>query len=542
MTVAPSMGKQYALDVLEGKIVTGKLIKLACKRYLEDLERVDLIFNIEKAERVKKFIGLFTHFTGKFDKQPFELLNYQHFLIENLYGFYWLDGRRRFTSCYLQMARKSGKTQLSAALVLYHLIADGEPDANVFLAASSKEQAKIAYKAAKEFAIQLDTKEKLYKCYRDEIKFNKGTNRLKVLASDSRRLDGYNPSAYIIDEYHAHPNSDVRDAMKSGTGMRINPMEVIITTAGTSKLSPCFALRSTCVEVLHGLKTDDSQFSMIFELDENDDWTEPDNFIKAQPNLGITVTREYMLSELQKAKNQPSEEPNFRTKLLNQFVDSYSVWIPSHYILESSKPLTFEYFKGERAYCGIDLASVSDLTVVSYLFFKDEKYQIKCLFYLPEESLNISPDRAFYKQWVREGFLKVTPGNVTDYDYILSDLLSVGKLFKIRTIYYDSWNATNFAIKATSERLPLEQFSQTIGNFNGATREIERLLLTKQVVIDNNPILRWNFENVVLRTDYNGNCKPDKAKSGSKIDGVIASIQALAAYMKDNSKTKIKIH
>ena len=535
-------GMKYARSVLNGEVVAGNLIKLACTRFLNDLERKDLVFDFEKADYVKRFISLFHHFTGKFSKVKFELLPWQKMLVENLYGFYWLDGRRRFTTCYLQLARKGGKTELAAALVLYHLIADGEPDSNVFLCASSKEQAKYAYKACKEFATQLDVKENIYKCYRDEIKYNKGTNRLKVLASDAKRLDGSNPSCILIDEYHAHPNSDVRDAMKSGTGMRTQPMEIVITTAGTSKLTPCYTLRCACVEVLHSLKIDDSQFTLIFELDEGDDWTNPDNFIKAQPNLGVTVSLDYMLTELQKAKNQPSEEPNFKTKLLNMFVDSYTVWIPSQYLLDSSKPVNFEDFKGERSYLGVDLASVSDLTVVSYLFNKDDKYFIKCLFYLPEESLNTSPDSAFYKQWKREGYLITTPGNVTDYDYILADIKDVSKIFKIRTIYYDSWNATSFATKATSERLPLEPFSQTTGNFNGATRELERLMLTGQVVIDNNPILRWNFDNIALRADYNGNVKPDKNKSGSKIDGVIATIQALAAYMKDNNKPKTKIY
>lgn len=534
-------GMQYAEDVLSGSINAGTLIKLACHRFLDDLNREDLVFNEERANHVKKFIGLFHHYTGKFDKKQFTLLPWQHLFIENLYGFYWLDGRRRFNSAYLQLARKGGKTQLSAALCLYHLIADGEPDANVFLAAGSKEQAKIAYKACRILATQLDPKEKLYRCFRDEITFNKIPNKLKVLASDSTKLDGYNPSAYLIDEYHGHANSLVRDVLKSGTGMRISPMEIIITTAGFNKLLPCYTLRNTCADVLHNLTIDDTLFAMIFELDEEDDWQDEKNFVKCQPNLDITISREYMRARVQSAKNTPSDETEIRTKIFNMWCDAANIWIPSSYILSNSKRLDINDFAGLPCYIGVDLASTQDLTVSIFTFIKDGHIYSIPKFYIPEESLKTRIDKEIYKQWKRDGYLNVTPGNVTDYEYITKDIMDASKIVKIRKIAYDDWNATQWATDCTKLRLPLEPFSQMLGNFNGPTRELERLLMTNKITIDNNPILRWNFSNVTIRMDCNGNVKPDKAKSANKIDGVIALIQSIAILIEDSRRVKSKI-
>ena len=535
-------GEQYALDILSGKIISGSFIKLACKRYLEDRQRTDLDFNIEKADYVKKFIGLFHHYTGKFDKQKFNLLPWQSFLVENLYGFYWKDGRRRFNTSFIQLARKAGKTQLSAALCLYHLIADGEPDAKVFLAAASKDQANIAYSAVSALAKQLDPKEKMYKCYRSEIIFNKSTNRLKVLASDSTKLDGYNPSAYLIDEYHAHPTSAVRDVLKSGIGMRISPMEILISTAGFNKLSPCYTLRTTCIDILHGLKQDDSLFTMIFELDENDDWELEENWIKAQPNLDVTVTRAYMRNQVVAAKNNPTEEVGILTKNFNKWCDAENIWINSDVISRNSKSLNIEDFRKEQCYVGVDLASVQDLTAVAYMFFKDGKRYVFIKYYIPAESLNTRADKELYKDWCRRGLLTVTQGNVTDYDYITKDILDMSNICKIKHIAYDKWNSTQWATQATVLRLPLEEYSQSIGNFNAPTRELERLLLSDEIILDNNEILRWNFENVQLKRDHNGNVKPSKEHDKKKIDGVIAVIQALAMLIKDSAKPITKIH
>ena len=532
---------QYVDDIKKGKIKSCRYIKLAVERFEKDLVRADLKFDDQRVQRVIDFIQLLRHTVGKFENKPFILSDWQVFIIANLHGFYNPDGSRRYTSAYIELARKGGKTAFVAALALYALSADGEGGAEVLLAANSKEQAKIAFNIASNFVKKVDIKGKYYKPYRNEVKFDLSNSKMMVLAADATKLDGLNCSCGIVDEYHSAPNSSVRDVISSSQGMRENPQLLTITTAGFNKTFPCYLLRQTNIEVLEGLKSDDSAFCMIYTIDEGDDWQDPQNWIKSNPNLGITVTKKYLADQVLKAKNNPSEEVNILTKNFNVWCDSSSVWIPSQYIISNSENLHLDYFTGASCFVGVDLASVQDLTAVSYVFKVEDQIYIVPRFFIPEESLQTRVDKETYKLWVKQGHLQVTPGNVTDYEYITRDMLEVGQLLKIKKIAYDSWNSTQWAAEATRRKLPLEPFSQTPGNFNGATRELERLVMTGKVTFDNNPILRWNFNNVTIRTDSNGNIKPDKAKSISKIDGVIAAIQGVAMLIEDTRKVKSRI-
>ena len=523
---------KYAQDVLAGNIVSCENIKLACKRFLSDLKREDLEFREGVVDRAIAFIGTLKHFAGKSSGQPFILESWQQFIVANIIGWYWKDsGDRRFTSSYIEVSRKNGKTALAAALCLYYLIADGEDGAEVDLAANSKEQAKIAFSFCSSFTKQLDPLGNYLKPYRDQITFNINNSKLKVFAADDSKLDGFNASFGLVDEYHSAKNSKVRDVIKSSMGMRQNPHLCTITTAGFDKSLPCYKLRTTGVEILNGLKVDDSLFIAIYSLDEGDDWTDQQNWVKCTPNLDVTVTSKYIREQVQSAINNPSEEVGVKTKTLNLWCDSSSVWMPESYIVKTSQSINLEDFKGCSCYIGVDLAATSDLTAVSYLVVKDSKYYFKTDYYLPEAALKEKPDRELYKYWKQMGLIKVTEGNVTDYDYITNDLVSASEFLNIQAVGYDKYNATQWAIQATDLGLPLQEYPQTLGNFNKPTREIERLILSGKAVIDNNEINRWCFKNVTLKSDYNGNVKPNKSSKNKKIDGAIAMIQALGMFL-----------
>lgn len=532
---------KYVEDIDSGKIASCRYVKLAVARFKADVLRTDLVFEEERAQRVVDFIEMLKHSTGKFEGKRFILSDWQIFVIGNMYGFFNTDGSRRYTSAYLEMSRKQGKSAFIAALGLYSLSCDGEGGAEVLFVANSKEQARIAFGIGSGFVKKLDPKSKHFKPFRYDIKFPRTTSVMKVLSADASKLDGYNCSFGVVDEYHSAPDSSVRDVIKSSQGMRENPMLATITTAGFNKQGPCYALRATGIEILESLKTDDSSFILIYTLDTDDDWTDEKVWIKASPNLGVTVTKKYLSEQVQQAKNSPSEEVSILTKNFNVWCDSSSVWIPSHYIYLASKDIKAEDFNKEEAWVGVDLASVQDMTAVAIVIKKDGKYNVLFKFYVPEESLATRPDKEMYKEWARRKYLTITPGNVTDYNYITKDLLDLGKTIKIKKVVYDPWNSVQWATEATRLKLPLEDFSQTVGNFNGGTRELERLLLTEQVVLENNPIVRWCFDNVVIRMDSNGNIKPDKAKSNNKIDGVIALIQALSIHIEDSIKVKSRI-
>lgn len=522
----------YVEDVLNGKIVVGELIKLACQRFKDDLQREDIYFNESVVDKAINFIGTLKHFMGKSSGKHFKLENWQQFIIANIVGWYWKDGNtRRFTSSYIEVSRKNGKTALAAALCLYYLIADGEDGAEVDLAANSKEQAKIAFEFCSSFSKQLDPKGKYLKPYRDNVQFALNNSKLKVFAADDSKLDGFNASFGLIDEYHAAKNSKVRDVIKSSMGMRNNPHLCTITTAGFDKTLPCYKLRSTSIEILNKLKTDDSMFIAIYSLDDKDDWTDKDNWVKCTPNLNVTVTSKYIKEQVQSAINNPSEEVGVKTKTLNLWCDVADVWLPESYIVKASKDIHLENFRDCECYIGVDLSATSDLTAVSYLIEKDNIYYFKTDYYLPESALVDKPDREIYKLWKQQGLITITAGNVTDYDYITNDIVAASNILNIQKIGYDKWNATQWAIHATEIGLPLEEYPQTMGNFNRPTKELERLILSGNTVIDNNEITRWCFRNVELKSDYNGNVKPNKGIKSKKIDGVIAIIQALGMYL-----------
>ena len=522
----------YVEDVLNDKIVVGELIKLACQRFKDDLQREDIYFNESVVNKAINFIGTLKHFMGKSSGKHFKLENWQQFIIANIVGWYWKDGNtRRFTSSYIEVSRKNGKTALAAALCLYYLIADGEDGAEVDLAANSKEQAKIAFEFCSSFSKQLDPKGKYLKPYRDNVQFALNNSKLKVFAADDSKLDGFNASFGLIDEYHAAKNSKVRDVIKSSMGMRNNPHLCTITTAGFDKTLPCYKLRSTSIEILNKLKTDDSMFIAIYSLDDKDDWTDKDNWVKCTPNLNVTVTSKYIKEQVQSAINNPSEEVGVKTKTLNLWCDVADVWLPESYIVKASKDIHLEDFRDCECYIGVDLSATSDLTAVSYLIEKDNIYYFKTDYYLPESALVDKPDRETYKLWKQQGLITITAGNVTDYDYITNDIVAASNILNIQKIGYDKWNATQWAIHATEIGLPLEEYPQTMGNFNRPTKELERLILSGNTVIDNNEITRWCFRNVELKSDYNGNVKPNKGIKSKKIDGVIAIIQALGMFL-----------
>lgn len=526
---------QYAADVQEGKVVVGEYIKLAVDRFYSLFERDDIEFREDRADNAIEFIALLKHYTGRHAGKSFTLLPWQEFAVANIYGFYKKgedgDWNRLISFVYIEMARKNGKSAFAAALCLYHLIGDGEPAAEVYLAANSKDQAKVSFKMCRNFVSGLDPKHKYLESFRDQINFDKTLSFLKVLAADSSKLDGPNPSMFLLDEYHAAKNSGLKDVLQSGQGMRDDPMGVIITTAGFDKLGPCYQFREMCTEVLKGLKEDDTLFALIYSLDEGDDWKDERTWAKSNPNLGVTVKPKYIREQVQKAINSPSEEVGIKTKNINMWCDAETVWIPDHYLLNASENIDFERFRDMECYVGIDLSSTSDLTCAGFMIPTEDKLYFKVKYYLPEMALQEKRFKELYGEWRRQKLITITPGNVTDYDYILNDLMDIGKIVDIRKIAYDSWNATQFVINATDAGLPMEEYSQALGNFNRPTKEMERLLLSGRAGIDNNVINRHCFRNVVMARDRNGNVKPSKQFEEKKIDGVIAMLEALGIYL-----------
>jgi phage terminase large subunit-like protein len=317
----------------------------------------------------------------------------------------------------------------------------------------------------------------------------------------------------------------------SSQGFRQNPLAIQISTAGFNVFGFCHKYRDMCINILHGLSVDDGQFSAIYELDDEDRWDDEEKWVKANPNLDVTVSRKFLREQIRMAKNNSSLEVGVRTKNLNQWLSSSDIWLSNDLLLQSTQKVNLDDYEGLTAYVGVDLAAVSDLTAVALMIPIDGKYIFKTKYYLPSSTLDDNSNSELYRQWKRMGYLTITDGNVTDYDYIVNDLKKANEKVIIGKVAYDSWNATQWAITATAEGLPLEPFSQSLGNFNRPTKEFERLLKSGNIIIDDNEITRYCFSNVIMKYDYNENAKPSKGENQNKIDGVIALIEALGIYL-----------
>ena len=528
---------KYAQDVLDGKIVAGELVKLACKRFMLDLERPDLEFKAEIVDRFITFCSLLKHFKGKSAGEKFILEPWEQFIGANILGFYYKGTNdRKYTNSLICVSRKNGKSCYAAAFCLWFLIGDGESGAEVDLAANSRQQATIAYEFCANYAKQLDPSGKELKILRNGIKLKLNDSNLNVFAADSTKLDGFNASFALIDEYHAAKDSRLYDVLKSSQGQRKNPHLMVISTVGFSITSPFKKLYDTDCEILHGLKQDDSTFAMIFALDDGDDWRDETVWRKIAPNLDITITTKYLREQVIQAENNVSAETGILVKNFNVWQQVTNIWIPDSYVNRCFKKISYSDFNEDTSLCyvGTDLAAVGDMTAVSCMFTRDgdDKLYFITEYFLPETALTESPNRELYKQWKRQGLLTITEGNVTDYTYVTKMLLTRNSHIPIRKVAYDSWNSVQWAIQCEEAGLPLEPYSQSIGNFNRPTRELERLIRSQKVVFQTNEITRWMFRNVLLKHDHNDNVKPTKGGTGNqKIDGVIAILEALGIYL-----------
>ena len=456
----------------------GTLIKMAARRFMTDLQRDDLLFYEPSVDRVCRFIALLSHFEGIASGHTFTLQPWQLFVVGNIVGWYVkATKRRRYIYSYIEVARKNGKTFLSAALCLYFLVADGEAGAEVDLAANCREQAAIAFRYCSTLAGQIDSTGRVLKRMRTEVRYMSNNSVLRCFAADSTKLDGFNASFALIDEYHAAINSKVRDVIKSSQGMRRNPHLCTITTAGFSRVSPCYELRQSCVAILRGTATDDATFAAIYSPDEGDDWRNETTWRKANPNLNVTVSTEYLRAQVVSAQNNFGEQIGVKTKNINIWTDTAAVWIDDNKILERSEAVERH---GERLFVGVDLAAVGDLTCVSYLYQQsDMTLRMWTDYYVPSAKLTAGGRyEQQYQQWARQGYVNVTDGNVTDYDRITADIIRYNEQGNtIAMVSYDQWNATQWAIDCTARGLPLRPYSQTTGSFNKPTRELERRIM-----------------------------------------------------------------
>jgi phage terminase large subunit-like protein len=551
-----SVAHQYALDVKNNVIPTGKKIKLSVERYfqwLNESPESGFILDHKKGEFIIYFIENFiNHIEGKLAGQPFLLAPFQKFTLYNLFGWVDSNGTRRIRTVYDKRAKKNGKTAEMAALALYCLTFDLEAKAQIYVGATKEDQAKLCWSTAKDMiespVANIKLKKLGFKTLQKRIEFPKLNSFMSPLGGDSKTQDGINAHLSIIDEYHAHPTDAVKENLESSSVQRLQPITYHITTAGTNIASVCKNYEDSVLEVLNGIKKDDSLWIMIHDLDEDDDWENEVNWFKANPLLGQGLSIERIREEFVKAKNQPSKIPNFKTKHLNMWVDAPTIWISTEIWKKNKRVFDLEIFKKLGCFMAVDLSTTTDITAIALISNPDEKEAryLKTFSFCPEETIDkrSKEDRVPYRYWRDAGFLISTPGNVIDYAIIKEKVLELYFSLNCERVEIDRWNASQITSELLEKSVEMSEFSQTITSFSAPTKEFERLVLSEKLLHDGSPLLTWCLNGCLKIEDNNENVRISKSKShatGKRIDPIIAGIMALGGAMsieKPNEKDK----
>lgn len=552
-----SVGHNYAVDVIKGKIPAAKYVAKACQRYLTDLDTAEERGLEFKPKTAQAYITFFQrairHTVGEWDGKPFDPLPWQQFILWNLYGWFREDGTRRFNYAYITVARKNGKTTLMAGCALAALFFDQEKAAEVYFAATKKDQAKIGFDEAQRMVSISPPLRKHLRAGKHDIKAPTLSARCTYLSSERDTLDGLNIHFAGIDEYHAHPTDGVANVLRSGMQARRNPLHLTITTAGFNRESPCYEMQKTCKEILDGVKHDDAQFALIYELDEDDDWTDSSTWLKANPSLGVALRQQLLESQLQQAINLGgSREVEFKTKHLNKWVTASKTWVQDEIWSANERQ---EDLTGRNCWGGLDLASVSDMTALVMVYPDGEGYHVRGHYFMPSDTIDNILDRDpghIYRTFLDLPNFYVTDGNVTDYAAIRRlvsgvmnrpdgqevDGSSLMHNYQIEKIAFDRYNSTQIAIDLVDDGVPLTPFGQGFVSMSSPTKQLEVLVRTGKVWHDGDPVLRWALGNVELKLDPAGNIKADKQKSGGKIDPIVAMVMGIGEHMKTPQETE----
>lgn len=541
----------YIERVLAGETPACKWTRLACERQRNDLAREPAAdwpwtFDAARASRICEFLELLPHIKGKWarDRQLVQLEGWQCFILTTVFGWVHRDtGLRRFREAYLEVPRKNAKSTLSSGVALYMLTADGEQGAEVYSAATTRDQARIVFDDAKAMAERTpDMRTYLgVAILQHAITVAHTASKFTPLAAEGSTLDGLNIHFAVLDELHAHKTRAVYDVIDTARGAREQSLLWNITTAGTDRSGICYERRTHVTKVLDRVVDDPTTFGIIYSIDDQDDPFVEASWAKANPNWGVSVLRDDMEAAARKAASMPSALNNFLTKRLNVWVNGESPWMDMRaWERCADSGLRLEDFAGETCWIGLDLAQKRDFAAVALAFLREGVWYVFVRLYLNELAVQESGN-AHLSGWARSGYVQVTDGDITDFDVVAEDLRSYCRTFDVQEIAFDPALSMYFAGKLVEEGLPLVEIQQRAVFFTPPLIQVENLVHEKKLKFDGNPVMTWMVSNLVVKVSkFNELRAPTKEREENKIDGPMAMLMALGRALANEPSDTIQ--
>lgn len=537
-----AIADMYGERVERGEIPACEWVRKAVKRQIEDQKRFSgkssrFYFDPDEAAKVCKFIELLPHTKGQLAGQKIRLEPWQIWILTTVFG--WrrtADGGRRFRRVYIEVPRGNAKSSLSSGVALYCLLADKEPGAEVYSFATTRDQAGIVFNDAKRMVQQTASLRSHFgvEVLSHALYVPKTNSTFQAKSADGSTLDGLNTHLAVVDELHAHRTRAVYDVVETSLGKRVNSLMWVITTAGFDTSGICYEVRTMVRNVLNRSVVDESQFGIIYGLDEGDDWKSLAALEKANPNWGVSVMPEVVTSLQKKAIAIPSAAGNFMTKHLDVWCSAASGWMNMPAWNKCAREeLRREDFEGEPCYIGLDLGSKSDMTAKVLMFPREDRdgrtyFVTFADFYLPSRAIETSPNSQ-YRGWVEQGLIRVTEGAMTDFNVVEEDIREDLSRYSVQSIAYDPWQATQLISSLEDSGAPLVECRMTVQQISEPMKTLEALVLDGRIQHDGNPCLTWMMGNVVAKVDAKDNIFPRKERYEQKIDGPVAMIIALSA-------------
>ena len=510
----------------------------------------DSYYDKEYADFAVAFIESLCHTKGTWAGKRFELMDWQEQIVRDLFGILKPNGYRQFNTAYIEIPKKNGKSELAAAVALLLTCGDGEQRAEVYGAAADRQQASIVFDVAADMVRMCPALNKRVKILASQKRliYEPTNSFYQVLSAEAYSKHGFNVHGVVFDELHSQPNRKLYDVLTKGSGdARMQPLFFLITTAGTDTHSICYEVHQKAQDIIDGRKIDPTFYPVIYGADDTEDWTSPKVWKKCNPSLGETIGMDKVKTACESAKQNPGEENSFRQLRLNQWVKQAVRWMPMDKWDKCAFAVNEEQLKGRVCYGGLDLSSTTDITAFVLVFpplDEEDKYIILPYFWIPEDTLDlrVKRDHVPYDVWERQGYLQTTEGNVVHYGYIEKFIEELGKKFNIREIAFDRWGAVQMVQNLEGMGFTVVPFGQGFKDMSPPTKELMKLTLEQKLAHGGHPVLRWNMDNIFIRTDPAGNIKADKEKSTEKIDGAVATIMALDRAIRCGNDTSESVY